>query len=190
MAQASLFAPPAQVLTLSTTIGTVEGLFSLARQGLSSSGGGFGFGVFGGEALTGDYSRSVGFLSYSPTGSGTTENVQEIADLLTSGRLSATALTEIVTRVDQEATLDTKIRLAQQIIATTPEFHTTNLANRNGNERAPTPIQERSDDGYKAVVVLNLSGGLDSFNVLMPGSVCSLYKSYRSAREGLYLMLL
>ena len=127
MAQAALYAPPAQVLTLSTTISTVEGLFSLVRQGLSPFQGGFGTYVFGYSSTltTGDYSRSVGYLNFSPSGSTTNEQVQEIADLLTSGRLSPEAIAEVASAVDAEATLDTKIRLAQQIIATSPEFHTT-----------------------------------------------------------------
>lgn len=126
MAQASLYAPPAQVLTLSTTISTMEGFFSLARQGLTPFSGGFGASIFGWSSLlTGDYSRSVGYLSFQFTGTTSSEQVQEIADLLTSGRLSSDALAAIVTAVDSQAT-DTKIRLAQQIIATTPEcklFH-------------------------------------------------------------------
>lgn len=129
------------------------------------------------------YTDSVGYLSFSPSGTTTAEQVQEIADLLTSGRLSADAITAIATKVDTEADLDTKIRLAQQIIATSPEFHTTNLHNRNGNERLPTPVKEASSDPYKAIVVLQLSGGLDSFNVLMPHTSCSTYKYYRNARE-------
>lgn len=185
MNQAGLFAPPAQILTLSTTISTVEGLFSLVRQGLSPFQGGFGTYNLGysSSLTTGDYSRSVGYLSFSPSGSTTNEQVEEIADLLTSGRLSSEAIAAIATAVDAEATLDTKIRLAQQIIATSPEFHTTNLANRNGNTREPTPEQERSADPYKAVVVLHLAGGLDSFNVLMPHGSCPSYKYYRNGRE-------
>ena len=212
MAQASLFAPPAQVLTLSTTISSLEGFFSLVRQGLTSAWGGFGSSILGsGSSLsTGDYSSeffqfsllflvsncfigpfsshqldtdSVGYLSFSPNGTTTAEQVQEIADILTSGRLSTDAITAIATKVDAEASLDTKIRLAQQIIATSPEFHTTNLHNRNGNQRLPTPVQEASPDPYKALVVLQLSGGLDSFNVLMPHTSCSTYKFYRNARE-------
>ena len=73
----------------------------------------------------GDYSRSVGYLNFNPSGSTTNEQVQEIADLLTSGRLSPDAITEIASVVDAEASIDTKVRLAQQIIATSPEFHTT-----------------------------------------------------------------
>lgn len=60
---------------------------------------------------------------------------------------------------------------------------TQNLANRNGNPREPTPIQEASPDPYKAVVVLHLSGGLDSYNVLMPHHTCPSFKYYRSGRE-------
>ena len=44
-------------------------------------------------------------------------------------------------------------------------------------------MQEASPDPYKAIVVLQLSGGLDSFNVLMPHTSCSTYKYYRNARE-------
>ncbi len=78
-AQSSLFAPAAQVLTFSTTIGTVEGLFSMVRNGLSSSGGGFGRSNWGWGALeAGDYSESVGYLDFSPTGT-SDQQVQQIA---------------------------------------------------------------------------------------------------------------
>ena len=61
---------------------------------------------------TNSFTDSVGYLSFSSSGT-TTEQVQEIADLLTGGRLSADAITAIATRVDEEASLDTKLRLAQ-----------------------------------------------------------------------------
>lgn len=58
MAQASLVAPAAQVLTLSTTISILEGFFSLVRQGLTSASGGFGSPVLnsGSSISAGDYS--------------------------------------------------------------------------------------------------------------------------------------
>ena len=67
------------------------------------------------------------------------------------------------------------------------EFHTSNLAERNGNERHPSPIQESTDDSYKAIVILFASGGLDSFNVLAPHPTCSIFNSYRSNRGVLAL---
>lgn len=44
-------------------------------------------------------------------------------------------------------------------------------------------MQEASSDPYKAIVVLHLSGGLDSYNVLMPHHTCPSFKYYRSGRE-------
>ena len=82
---------------------------------------------------------------------------------------------------------ENKIRFAQQLIATSPEFHTANLAKRTGNDRAPTPVQERTSEPYKAIVVLLMFGGLDSFNVLTPHTSCRLYRSYRKNREVLAL---
>ncbi len=80
-----------------------------------------------------------------------------------------------------------KVRFAQQLIATAPEFHTTNLADRNGNERIPTTMVDRMAEPYKAIVVLFLCGGWDSFNVLTPHFSCELYSSYRKNREVLAL---
>jgi uncharacterized protein (DUF1501 family) len=190
MAQAKIFAPVGQILTLYTTIGTVEGLFSLARHGLSASRGGFGNNNFGNDVTApGDASRSVGYLSFNPNLGTDQANVQLISDLLTGGRLSSEAVSAVATKVGDTAGLtdQSKVTLAQQLIGTAPEYHTTNLAERTGQERAPTPVQEAADDPYKAVVVLFLSGGVDWFNVLAPHTSCSLFSSYRNNREVLAL---
>ena len=118
-AQGELFSPPAQVLTMSTTVATIEGFFAFARSGLTGSRGGFGRNVFGNKVLSaGDYSKSVGYLDFSGLGDDT-ENVQLIADLLTGGRLSPDAVTEIVNEVGSMSE-DKKVMLAQQLIVTSP----------------------------------------------------------------------
>ena len=87
--------------------------------------------------------------------------------MLTAGRLSSDAVTQVAAKVNTMSNDDKKLRLAQQLISTAPEFHTTNIVERTANDRAPTPRQERSEeDGYKAVVVVFLSGGWDAYNVL------------------------
>lgn len=220
-----LYAPPAQVLTLSTTIATVEGFFSMARNGLTGLMGGFGkSGMFGWATpeTADDSSKAVGDVSFVGT-------VQQMADLLTSGRLSQDAVTKIAGDAGGTDELTgNNVRLAQQLIATAPgkqkfmprivpptglksftlpvhsanlclptpvhpiicylnlileltlcppEFHSTNLAERTGNDRTPTPILDRKEDGsYKAIVVILASGGMDSFNVLTPHTTCSLYQ--------------
>lgn len=110
-ASGGLFAGPAQILTLSTTISTVEGLFALARNGLSNWGNGFGSNIWSGSVDAGDYSKSVGYLSYSPSGTDT-ENVNEMATLLTGGRLSNDAKTSIVSAIGSVSAED-KVPLAQ-----------------------------------------------------------------------------
>lgn len=49
-----------------------------------------------------------------------------------------------------------------------------------------TPPPSKSSEPYKAIVYIFLDGGLDSFNLLTPGSTgCnSLYNSYYQARGG------
>jgi hypothetical protein len=96
--ESGLFAPPAQVLTLSTTISTLEGFFSLARHGLSGMSGGFGQAAFSNAMVdAGDASRSVGYLAFTSADSSTDGKiVEEISDLLT-GKLSPLTREAIVT---------------------------------------------------------------------------------------------
>ena len=221
-AQSMLNTPPAQVLTLSTTISTVEGFFSLVRNGLTNHDGGFGTSNWDGlPSEAGDTSRSVGYLDFTPSGTNSDEKVARIANLLTSGRLSSDALAKVVEAFDAQSSDTTKIHVAQQLIATSPEckrpqsvteqstflhimshgfphnspfcffceVHTTNLVSRTTNDRLPSSIGPRTEDPYQAIIVLHLSGGMDSFNVLAPHTSCSsLYRSYKKNREVLALL--
>lgn len=189
LAQSGLTGGPAQILTFSTTVSMTEGFFALSRNGLSGQDNGFGSNNWGTSVLSpGDSSESNGYLDYAATGSTNTQITQDVANMLTAGRLSNDAVTQVATALDSETTLDLKTRLAQQLISTSPEFHTTNIVERTADDRVPSPRQERSSDGYKAVVVIMLSGGWDAFNVLTPHTTCTnLYPSYRANRGGLAL---
>jgi uncharacterized protein (DUF1501 family) len=57
---------------------------------------------------------------------------------------------------------------------------------RTGEARTVTPPASKSSEPYKAIVYIYLGGGLDSFNLLTPGSqgCTSLYNSYFQARGG------
>lgn len=187
-AQSRLYAGAAQILTFSTTVATTEGFFALSRNGLSGWNNGFGSANWSGQPDVGDNSKSVGYLGYTESSSDSTVITQNVADMLTAGRLSSDAVTQVAAKVNTMSNDDKKLRLAQQLISTAPEFHTTNIVERTANDRAPTPRQERSEeDGYKAVVVVFLSGGWDAYNVLMPHTSCDLYPSYRKNREELAL---
>jgi len=191
---ASLVAPEAQALTSPTIVGFVNGILSLVDLGLTQCYGGFGeltswwcpeydYEWFNKE----DYSR--GFLRYSPAASSPSEVVDELALLLTSGRLSAASRSLITNEYQSAATAEDGLRSAQKLIATTPEFHSTRVVTPvkvRPNMVTPTP----SGNGYKAVVFVMLGGGMDSYNVLVPHSDCpaqDMYAAYSNIRGELAL---
>merc|ERR1712127_1129661 len=66
---------------------------------------------------------------------------------------------------------------AQQLVVTSPEFHTTNLGHTIGQTRGLSlSIPQSTNIPYKAVVFVMLPGGYDSYNVLVP-KTCSVTNS-------------
>ena len=57
---------------------------------------------------------------------------------------------------------------------------------KTGSPRSVTPTLPKSTDPYKAIVFIDLVGGIDSFNILTPHSEgdCYLYEEYFKARGG------
>jgi uncharacterized protein (DUF1501 family) len=85
----------------------------------------------------------------------------------------------------------------QQLVVTTAEFVSTNRITHSGEKRTTTANPPASTEPYKAVIYFYLSGGCDSYNMLVPMS-CSpvdVYSKYRRIRgksdiaEGLGLPL-
>ena len=54
-----------------------------------------------------------------------------------------------------------------------PEFHATNLNSPKESNRADLPPQKSQNRPYKAIIATHLSGGIDSFNVLVPLDGCT-----------------
>jgi uncharacterized protein (DUF1501 family) len=183
VAQASLVAPEAQVITGPRTIDFLNGLLSLIKYGLSPCYGGFASYRWrdkGGCAKVtagADNDVSLGKLTYSPSDSSSSEKItDELATLLTSGRLSL-ASRELIGKVIQaEPTPALALIKAQQLMAFTPEFHSTNVARKTGETRPELEAPPPSTKPYKAVVYLLLDGGMDSFNMLAPHT-CSATNS-------------
>lgn len=73
-----------------------------------------------------------------------------------------------------------------KLVMLSPEFHVTNVpATPVLNERAPLVEQVSQNRPYKAVVVIYLEGGADSFNMVVPHSGCTnhdLYAEYEATR--------
>jgi len=110
------------------------------------------------------------------------EAIDELDVLLTGRRLSASM--PIVRQAYENAAEDERVRAAQQTIVMTPEFNTLGdspaLGLRPPTEHAVTPPAR----SYKAVVMLYLAGGVDSFNLIVPcpGERTGIFQEYTNRR--------
>lgn len=178
LAAASLVAPEAQLGTAPFIVGFLNGAFSLINYGLTSCHGGVGSPNYGRRCGRTDRARATadGALAFSPTSTLAGGLIDELDLLLTGGRLSEH--TRIVVRAAYDAKLaatsDTAdaMRVAQALIVASAEFHTTNANVASSIPRVPRVEQPSQGRLYKAVIVLFLGGGVDSFNMLVPLSDC------------------
>jgi len=197
---ANMFAPEAQVLNSATSVSTANGLMSLFKYGLSQCGDSFFGRVEGGRifCIIGDDSTNFGNNKYNPSTYGldaesADDVVDDLATLLTSGRLSPenrqiikNAFRETLSNGVTDDPAREALINAQQLIALSPEFHSNSLARKRIGNREPSKPEEASGTPYKAVIHVMLSGGLDSFNVLVPES-CTGTNSDGTAVDAQYL---
>lgn len=174
-------APEAEVMSSGKIIGMLNGLFSTIKYGLlTQCENGFGFRGHLGycEAME---SGALGYIPESP--SNHASFVAALSVLLTSGRLTGQKRALIVETVKSKSDAHQALQLAMQLIVTTPEFHATSLTDPHVKavEEPPPPLPPGPE--YKAVIHIFLSGGCDSFNVLVPERSCGkLRAEYDSIR--------
>ncbi len=172
---AGLKSPEAQVLNAPTIVGWLNGVFSLIDIGTSNCYSGFGGRtVYWCPGYQNHYSQetySHGRLSFTASNSNDASDViDELATILTGGRLSSASRSSFAS--EYSSMLGSKgevhaLRLAQKLVISTPEFHSTNSI-RMGNARQEVPDPQPSENEYKAIVFINLNGGMDGFNMLVP----------------------
>eukprot|EP00547_Thalassionema_nitzschioides_P008451 CAMPEP_0194227304 /NCGR_PEP_ID=MMETSP0156-20130528/42790_1 /TAXON_ID=33649 /ORGANISM="Thalassionema nitzschioides, Strain L26-B" /LENGTH=2008 /DNA_ID=CAMNT_0038959783 /DNA_START=685 /DNA_END=6711 /DNA_ORIENTATION=- len=208
----SLVSPEAMVYTAPNVIGLLNGLFSLVKWGLSDCEYGFGPDKDGTRRChrysEGVWTKSWGRTTFESSVVDPSDShavIDELATLLTAGRLSQERKDIIASAYAAKSSssdVTAGLRLAQQLILTCPEFHSTNLVHLSGEERivpdfsakskeseTADVVDDVSSDNYKAVIYLLLHGGCDSFSLLVPHSQCSndMYEQYASIRGELAL---
>ena len=169
----------------------------MVNWGLTSCWGGFGENnhnyckvlVSNAGAITNDDKKRRGTLTYSPDESkSASEVVDELALLLTGGRLHDEAKITIVNAYNTMGGGPAGLQVAQKLMVTAPEFHSTNVVTADSSPRPEVDAPPAPTKPYKAVVFLNLNGGCDSYNLLIPHSGCNgkdMYAHYKSVRGGL-----
>ena len=105
--------------------------------------------------------------------------VDKLSTLLTAGRLGDDTKALLVKEFEGKSAED-GLRLAQQLVVTTGEFHTTNIVKSTKTSRKKSiKFPKPTGKPYRAVVYVLFDGGCDSFSMLTPHT-CSngLYESY------------
>lgn len=139
------------------------------------------------SADDGRYERSIGHLARAPTGSNITQMVSEVSLLLTAGRLSQDNSDIIEAACSSEPDYDygARYRCIQQLVVTSPEFHSTNTIQKSGEARVvDTSSAVNSTEPYKSLVYLYLGGGADSYHMLAPHTCAPIdvYARFRAIR--------
>ena len=99
--------------------------------------------------------------------------VSEIDLLLTGQRLNANTtavISELVATALAGYGVEAATALAQQLFMASAEFHASNIAAPTGSPRltAASLTSSARAEEFKAIVILNLNGGCDSYNTLIP----------------------
>ena len=166
--ESELISPEAMVINAPTMIGFLNGAFSLIDMGLNKCYGGFGGEITWCPLIFNKWKmykpdiQALATLRYQPSSTDAVTVVDELALLLTAGRLNPASRTIIRDAYLQEfGSVDgaSALRLAQKLIITTPEFHCTNVVKQRGQLRPEPEDPVPSTKPYKAVVFVNLNGG-------------------------------
>ncbi len=186
-----LVAPESQVLSGAGVTKLLDGLLTTIKFGVTRCYQGFGTKGFDCPTVEGaPTDGQEAALTYSVQATSSLDGIlDEMSLLLTSGRLSdqnKEIIKNTVENIYLNVDPDRAIRIAQQLILMSPEFHVWGQNTRNtGKKYTLTGYTKPPKHTYKSVVYLFLDGGVDSFNMLVPTGSCTgkdMYREYKSAR--------
>lgn len=163
----------------------MNALTSLIENGLTSCFGGFGADTVAQPEVQCQLfpyqphlrAQSRAELTYTPTSENPEDIVNELAMLLTGGRLNYYTREVLVKEVresfEESKPFTESLKMAQRLMIMSPEFHSTGIVQPSLKERQGYTEQPPIDgQDYKGIVLLYLNGGMDGFNALVPHSDC------------------
>ena len=190
-----LFSPESQIYTTPNIIRYMSGVISLMRYGLTKCQGGFGstlqvnkrdYDCSIKQGATGPFDTADGHLTFKPSNMSDIDIIlDEVSLVLTAGNLGYESRTILKDAFYSASTYESGYTKVKELFPIVPEFHTsqkhTNI-NVSKAEIDEIPYLERD---YKAIIVLFMHGGCDSYNLIVPHSECKerdMYKQYESIR--------
>lgn len=192
--QATLVAPEAVALDAPKTVELMNGMFSMVKFGLNRCYGGFNQwhgSCYEDDDFSNSYAHLTHEMAWDTPEAGVIHAdavISELSLILTAGRLSPTNFDIIKSAYLEKlptAGHAAAHRMAVQLILTTPEFHTTQTTISSGLDRPEPAVPVSSGVPYKAIVMVMLSGGADSFNMLVPHTCTGakdMYQEYNEVR--------
>lgn len=209
----SLVSPEGQLINAPTVLSWLNGILSLVEYGLTSCY--FGFftpsrsdQICWKERLEKEGHKNSnkwnsGHLSWEPEDLNDVDSVLDELDLLlTGGRLqeaSKRIISAEFVKQNADTTADDSVgkalRTAINLMSATPEFQIEGTLHSTTTTKRATSLPEEAapDDpsDYKAIVYIFMTGGVDSFNILMPHSECNggidLETQYQDVRTDIAL---
>lgn len=160
---ASITSPEAQVLSGPKVISLLNGIISMIDLGLSNCYSGFGETILWWcEGLewyynNDEYETNFGRLQYGPTNASNAASVvNELSLLLTGGRLNDESKNIIKNAFQSESNVGDGLRIAQKLITSTPEYHSSSTFTVKPFANRPTVTNPTSSSSpYKAVSIYN-----------------------------------
>ena len=130
---------------------------------------------------TGTTCDGVGTDELTPSGElgFSTKLVDDLATLLTAGRLSPEHRSVIRNAYDNAGSANDGLKIAQLLILSSSEFHTTNFVKPTDQAREDTTFPLPTGKPYRAVIYMMFSGGCDSFNMLVPHTCSNRKDMYK-----------
>ena len=190
-----LFSPESQIYTTPNIIRYMSGVISLMRYGLTKCKGGFGntlqvnkrdYDCSTKRGATGPFDTADGHLKFKPNNiSNINTIINELSLLLTSGNMGSESRDVLKNAFNSVTDNDSGYRKVKELFPIVPEFHTSQKhTNINFSKPKVREIPYLNRD-YKAIIVLFMHGGCDSYNLIVPHSECKerdMYQEYESIR--------
>jgi len=181
------------VLTGPKAVALINGLCSLVKYGWDNAYGGFGT-TRAGKAqprAVGRRQFATGTLAYTPSNTNDiATSIDEIVLLLAGGRVNerrrAWLQTVASDSLSRGESLQFAIMQVIQAVLVLPEFQSNGLISHkenNDDSGEGMPTEAAPPRTYKSVIQLMLSGGMDSFNVLVPQSCTATNSAGVNIRE-------
>jgi hypothetical protein len=137
----------------------------------------------------GDFANSSGYLNFTPAVWDPKEMIDELATIMTAGRLSSDNRLVIEDAVKNETDANLAAVKVRQLLLSTAEFHTTGTVTKTTGTRTAedNSSTEPSSSAYKAVVYVMLKGGADTYNFIVPHTcpqLDNIRDQYNSGKSG------